>query len=296
MSPVKHTFIETRGFTTHVAQTGSGAPLLLLHGWPEFWATWEPMFERLADRYRLIAPDFRGFGESGNPDPGRSNQAGPDVLADDIAALLDQLGIAKAGFVGHDVGAFAMQRLAIRHPDRVAGLFFFNCATHGVGARWRQPEQINEIWYQTFHQMPFAPAMVGASRDSCRAYLRHFLVHWSHHKDAFDAVLERWVDNFLRPGNLQGGFNWYISQNAARLAVMAGTAPKPPKIAQPARVLWGRHDPVLRSAWIDVVGEYFNNVEASIAEDAGHFVHYEVPDLAAAEIERFFRRIDHRTA
>ena len=89
MPTLKHTFIETRGFTTHVAQCGNGPPLILLHGWPEFWAVWEPMFERLADRYRLIAPDFRGFGESGNPDAGPSDQAGPDVLADDIAALMD---------------------------------------------------------------------------------------------------------------------------------------------------------------------------------------------------------------
>ncbi|MBN9089079.1 MAG: alpha/beta hydrolase [Reyranella sp.] len=294
MTAIKHSVVETRGFRAHVAEAGSGPTLLLLHGWPEFWATWEPMFERLADRYRLIAPDFRGFGESGNPDKGRTDQAGPDVLADDIAALMTALGIATAGFVGHDVGAYVMQRLAINHPDRAAGLFFFNCGTHGVGARWRDPRQINEIWYQTFHQMPFASELVGANRDACRAYFRHFLTHWSYAKDAFDGVLERWVDNFLRPGNLQGGFNWYVSQNAGRLAVMAGTAPKPPRIRQPARVFWGRHDPVLRSDWIEFVPDYFEDVEASIAEDAGHFVHYETPDPAAAEIDRFFRRIGYK--
>ena len=296
MPAIQHSFIETRGFATHVAQCGSGPPLVLLHGWPEIWATWEPMFERLADRYRLIAPDFRGFGESSNPTPERSDQAGPDVLAGDIADVMDALGIARAGFVGHDVGAFVMQRLAIDHPSRVAGLFFFNCATHGIGARFRDTRQINEIWYQAFHQMPFAPALVGASRDTCRAYFSHFLKHWSHRKDAFDGVLERWVDNFLRPGNLQGGFNWYVSQNAGRLAVMAGTAPKPPRIAQPARVFWGRHDPVLRSDWIEFVPDYFADVEAGIAEDAGHFVHHETPDAAAAEIDRFFRRIGYRHA
>ena len=294
MPSIQHSFVETRGFRTHVAQCGEGPPLFLLHGWPEFWATWEPMFERLADRYRLVAPDFRGFGESGTPLPDRNDRSGPDVLAADIDAVMQALGIERAGFVGHDVGAYAMQRLAIDHPRRVAGLFFFNCGTHGVGARWREPSQINEIWYQTFHQMPFAPELVGASRDTCRAYFRHFLTHWSYRKDAFDGVLERWVDNFLRPGNLQGGFNWYVSQNAGRIATMAGTAPKPPKIMQPARVFWGRHDPVLRSAWIEFVPEYFENVEAGIAEDAGHFVHYEIPDAAAAEIDRFYRRIGYR--
>jgi len=294
MTEIKHSYIDVRGFKAHVAETGSGPPLLLLHGWPEFWATWEPMFERLAERYRLIAPDFRGFGESGNPDSGRTDQAGAGVLADDIDALMAALAIDRAGVVGHDVGAFVMQRLALDHPSRVAGLFFFNCATHGVGARFRDPRQINEIWYQTFHQMPFAPQFVGASRETCRTYFHHFLKHWSYRKDAFDPVLERWVDNFLRPGNLQGGFNWYISQNAGRLAVMAGTASKPPKIKQPTRVFWGRHDPVLRSDWIDVVPEYFEDVEASIAEDAGHFVHYETPDPAATEIDRFFTRIGYR--
>jgi pimeloyl-ACP methyl ester carboxylesterase len=294
MPDTRHRFIQTRGFATHVAEAGTGAPLVLLHGWPEFWATWEPMFARLGDRYHLIAPDFRGFGESENPNPGPSDQANGDILADDIVALLDALGLGRVSFVGHDVGTLVMQSLALRHPERVAGLFFFNCATHGVGQRWREPSQINEIWYQTFHQMPYAAALVGASRAACRAHIGHFLRHWSYVKDAFDPVFERWVDNFMRPGNLQGGFNWYISQNPGRLAVMAGTAPKPPKIAAPARVLWGRHDAVLRSAWIDVVGDYFENVEAGIAEDAGHFVHYEAPDLAAAEIDRFFSRIGYR--
>jgi pimeloyl-ACP methyl ester carboxylesterase len=92
----------------------------------------------------------------------------------------------------------------------------------------------------------------------------------------------------MKPGNLQGGFNWYIGQNDGRLAVMAGTAPRPPKIVSPARVLWGRHDPCLKSAWADVVPDYFEQVEIGFAEDCGHFVHYENPDLAAAEIDRFF--------
>src|SRR5260370_36059887 len=126
MSPShKRASIEACGFTTHGAAGGRGPPLVLLHGWPEFWAVWEPMFERLADRYRLIAPDFRGFGESGNPVAGPSDQAGPDVLAADIAALMEGLRIARAGFVRHRFCAYALQRLAVNHPDEAAGLFFF---------------------------------------------------------------------------------------------------------------------------------------------------------------------------
>lgn len=285
---IQHRQIKLDGVRLHVAEAGMGFPLILLHGWPEFWATWEPVMARLEDRFRLIAPDFRGFGESGNPHPEPSDQAGADVLADDILALMDALSLDRAGLVGHDVGAYVMQSLARRHPERVARLLFFNCPTHGVGARWREPDHINQIWYQTFHQMPYAAAIVGASRESCRAHIGHFLRHWAHKKDAFDAVLERWVDNFMRPGNLQGGFNFYISQNAPRLAVMAGAAPRPEIIKAPTRVVWGRHDPILKADWVDALPDAFEDLSVDIAEHCGHFVHYEDPDLAAEEIARFF--------
>jgi len=178
----------------------------------------------------------------------------------------------------------------------VTGLFFFNCATHGVGNRWNEPGHVNQIWYQSFHQMHYAAALVASSRETCRAHIGHFLRHWSHQKDAFDAVLERWLDNFMRPGNMQGGFNWYVGQNAGRLAVMAGTAQRPPRITIPTRVrvLWGRHDPILKSDWADVLDQYFAEIEVSFAEDAGHFVHYECPELAAREIDRFFSGLAQR--
>ena len=69
-----------------------------------------------------------------------------------------------------------------------------------------EPERLNNIWYQSFHQMEMAPALVGASRESCRRYIGHFLKAWSHRKHAFDDQLEAFTDNFLKPGNLAGGF------------------------------------------------------------------------------------------
>ena len=216
MPTTTHTFVETRGFTAHVAQCGNGPPLFLLHGWPEFWATWEPMFERLGDNYRLIAPDFRGFGESGNPTPGRTDQAGADVLADDIAALMDKLGVARAGFVGHDVGGALMQPLARNAAERLAGLFFFDFVYPGIGPRMAEPARLNNIWYQSFHQMPMAPALVGASRDTCKAYIGHFLRHWAWRKDAFHDVIDIFVDNFLKPGNLSN-----IAAQTAVIAIVA---------------------------------------------------------------------------
>ncbi len=104
MKSFEHTTVEANGAKLHVAQGGQGKPLLLLHGWPEFWLTWEPLMRRLAGRYRVIAPDLRGFGDSDKP----SGPFGANDHAADLMALLDQLRIETIGVVGYDVGGAAM--------------------------------------------------------------------------------------------------------------------------------------------------------------------------------------------
>lgn len=284
---IRHAAIAANGARFHVAQMGQGTPLLLLHGWPEFWLTWEPVMQRLADRFTLLAPDLRGFGDSDKP-PG---PYGADGHAADLLAILDALELDRVGVVGHDVGGAVMQVLARQAPQRFTGLFFFDFVHPGIGARMATPDRLNEIWYQSFHQMPFAPALVGASRDTCGAYIGHFLRHWSHRKHAFDDVMEAWIDNFLQPGNLEGGFAWYQGAHAGRIAMMRGDAPMLPKIDLPTCVRWGAHDTVLLAEWIDRLGETFSRLDAALFPGAGHFPHREDPDRAAAEIAAFFSRL-----
>ena len=64
-----------------------------------------------------------------------------------------------------------------------------------------------------------------------------------------------------------------------------------PPIATPTRVLWGGRDPIIKAEWMDRLPEYFTDLEASVASDAGHFVQMEQPELAAEEIRRFFGRV-----
>jgi pimeloyl-ACP methyl ester carboxylesterase len=284
---VEHLKIQANGAAFHVARTGKGPPLLLLHGWPEFWLTWGPVMTRLADRYTLIAPDLRGFGDSDKP----AGSFGPDGHASDMLALLDALAIDKVGVIGHDVGGAAMQPIARKAPERLAGLFFFDFVYPGIGARMGTPDRLNEIWYQSFHQMEFAPALVGASREACRLYIEYFLRHWSHRKDAFDDVLDAFVDNFLKPGNLAGGFAHYRGAHAGRIAMMKGEAPSLPKISVKTCIRWGERDPILLSEWTDRLGETFSDFDLALLPDVGHFPHREDPDRAAAEIAGFFRRI-----
>lgn len=285
---MEHRHIEANGARFHVVCTGDGPPLLLLHGWPEFWLTWEPVMARLADRFTLIAPDLRGFGDSDKPD----GPYGPDQHAQDMAGLLNALQIERAGVVGHDVGGAVMQSLARRAPQRLSGLFFFDFVYPGIGGRMGAPDRLNEIWYQSFHQMQMAPALVGASRENCEIYIGHFLHHWSHRKHAFDDVRDAFTDNFMKPGNLAGGFAHYRAAHAGRVAVMTGEAPDLPPITVPTCVRWAEHDPLFPYAWTDRLGETFTTLDLAMFLGVGHFPHREDPDRAAAEIAAFFTHRD----
>jgi pimeloyl-ACP methyl ester carboxylesterase len=281
---IEHLTVEANGAAFHVARTGQGKPLLLLHGWPEFWLTWEPVMTRLADRFSLIAPDLRGFGDSDKPD----GPYGPDQHTSDMLALMDALGVKRFGVVGHDVGGAVMQPLARTAPERLAGLFFFDFVYPGIGARMGAPDRLNLIWYQSFHQMEMAPALVGATRETCRTYIRHFLKSWSHRKDAFDDVMDPFIDNFLAPGNLAGGFAHYRASHAGRIKMMQGEAPVLPPIAVPTCVRWAEHDPLFPYAWTDRLHETFSNLDLAMFDGVGHFPHREDPDRAAREIATFF--------
>jgi pimeloyl-ACP methyl ester carboxylesterase len=282
-----HRHVDANDITLHYVRHGEGHPLMLLHGWPEFWYVWRKNLPVLAERFDVVAPDLRGFGDSGKPGDPPEDLLGNFV--EDLRALADSLGLERFGVVSHDVGAYVAQGFARRYPERLSGLFFFNCPYPGIGRRWADAESINEIWYQTFNQQPWAASLVGENRKTCETYFRHFLDHWAHEPGLFDEDLHLWVDNFMKPGNLQGGFDWYISTNKSRLDLIRNGPPQLPKIETPTRVRWGESDPILKVRWADRLGDYFSDLDFAPMPEAGHFAHYERPDLANREILDFFQ-------
>lgn len=276
----------------HTLRIGSGFPLLLLHGWPEFCLAWRPVMERLADGFDLIAPDLRGFGDTGKLVAGPDPTATADQHAADVLALADALDIDRFGLVGGDLGAYVTQAICRRVPNRVAGAFYFCTPYPGIGARYGEPGHLIEVWYQYFQQLPWAAELVTSSRRACELYLRHFLDHWSGDNPAvFAAELDIYVDSYLKPGNMQGGFDWYLSSAPNRRKWLDGTLEPPKPITVPTRLLWGRRDPLIKPEWADRLGEYFTNYRIDFA-DAGHYVHVEIPQTAAREIRTFFTGIN----
>ena len=91
----------------------------------------------------------------------------------------------------------------------------------------------------------------------------------------------------MRPGNLQGGFDWYVGVSKFRRRMMQEDGVAMPKVDAPTYLLWGAHDPVLRFEFADKLGDYFTHHTLEKAEEAGHFVHVEVPALANARMRAF---------
>ena len=114
---VRHEWVSAAGLRMHVALAGpdDAPPVLLLHGWPQHWYAWREVISRLADGYRLIVPDLRGFGWSQAPSTGYEKEN----LAADVFALLDALGVQRVTWVGHDWGGFVGQLAALRAPERI---------------------------------------------------------------------------------------------------------------------------------------------------------------------------------
>lgn len=284
-------FAETSELAVHYVRAGEGKPILFLHGWPEFARTWMHNLPVVGERFDVIAPEMRGFGQTISKVARSAQGSPPQLLAKDLKEFVDAIGVRGFGIVAHDVGAFVAQQFALSYPDYVRGLLFFNCGYPGVGKRWGDPANFPETWYQQLHQKDFAAALVGSSREAARIYFRHFLTHWPYQKSVFLPYIEEWVDNFLSPGNLQGGFDWYIGVNRFRARMMREGAVAQPKITQPTHFLWGRHDPVLKYEWTDNLADYFARMELHCAEEAGHFVHFELPELANRHILEFFGRV-----
>ena len=284
------TTVETPELTISYVRAGAGRPVVLLHGWPEWKRTWLHNLPVLADRFDCIAPDLRGFGATRSKVPRPADGSPPQLLAKDLRDLADALGLARFSIVSHDVGSFVAQQFALAWPERVDRLFFFNCAYPGIGQRWGDFRHFPETWYQQLHQKDFAAALIGSSREACRIYFRHFLTHWCRQKQAFAPYLDEWVDNFMAPGNLQGGFDWYIGVSRFRRRLMEQGGLPMPRIQAPTYFLWGAHDPVLKVDFADRLGEYFTDHTLEKAEDAGHFVHFEVPALANERMLAFLGR------
>ena len=254
------------GVSLHYETRGSGTPLLLVAGLASDALSWLPVAEPLASRWRTIAPDNRGVGRTLPQDV----PVDVDTLADDCAALLDDLGVACADVLGHSMGGFVAQRLALRHPDRVGRLVL---VATGDGAGARNVERFFALadrldagedpaaWFRSLFDAIFTrrflsdPAMVGLAL--------------------------RWALEYPFPQSAAGFRRQCEAIAAFDARADAGS------IAHPALVVAGREDVLFPPDRCAAFAGSLPHARSIVIEGAAHAVHTEQPKAFVEAVEGF---------
>jgi pimeloyl-ACP methyl ester carboxylesterase len=284
-APVHYRTIDIDGVSVFYREAGpQNAPtLLLLHGFPSSSRMFNPLFQRLATHYHLIAPDYPGFGNSAAPPPAQFAYTF-DHIAQVVDAFTVKLGLSHYIMYMQDYGGPVGFRLALAHPERVDALIIQNAVAHedGLGPLWNKRR---EFW---------------ANREPNEAALRENLISFNATKlrhlgtspnvDLYDPDL--WMDEFAflsRPGevDIQSDLFYDYRTNVASYPKwQAWLKKKQPRTL----VLWGKYDPSFQVAEAQAYRRDLPNAEIHIL-DAGHFALDEQPDQAAKLIDRFVHQV-----
>src|SRR5438034_8291488 len=201
---------EVEGVNLHYLTAGHGAPVILLHGYAETALMWKPIIPVLADRFRVIAPDLPGIGESSIPADGLDMK----TAAMRIHAVAKSLGVQKARIVGHDIGLMVAYAYAAQFPEETEKLVVMDAFMPGVEC-WEAIYNNPAIWHFRFNG-PTPEALV---RGRERTYFEHFWNNFAADKTRSlpEADRQAYTTAYARPGRMRAAWAYFVSfQQAAR--------------------------------------------------------------------------------
>jgi len=152
---VTHRFVAARGTRFHVAEAGTGDPVLLLHGIAQHWYAWRKVIPELAGEYRLFCLDLRGCGWS----EGTRRGYGTGQQVQDVLAVMDALGLERVRLVGHDSGGWLGFALCLHAPERFSGFVALNI-THPWPGQATLIRTAWRFWYTALWEYPGAGRLV----------------------------------------------------------------------------------------------------------------------------------------
>lgn len=255
-----------------VEEEGAGFPLLLIQGLGQ--SSWVSRFHRsgLASRWRTIAFDNRGTGRSFKPPAPYSIER----HADDAAAVLDALEIERAHVLGHSMGGYIAQTLALRRPDVVRSLVLVGT---GAGAPTHEPvpESTLSAWLANAHLPPdrYARATMHLS----------FAPGWTEaHPERFEELIAARLEHPTPPEA------WRAQYDAATRWIEAGAPVE--EIRAPTLVVHGDADRVVPLSNGRGIASRLPGAELQVVAGAGHYVMLEDPERFNARVAEFLERVE----
>ena len=277
------TRVAVNGIHLHTVMCGppDAQPIVLLHGFPEGWLSWRKVMLSLGTRYRVVAPDLRGYGGSDKP------ASGYDVvtLSDDVDCLMEALGLEQPVLVGHDWGGAVGWIYGHRLGARIKHLVVVNC-THpktllrGI-VRGTEGQTLRSLYMLPLQIPGVAERLLTANHG---ALLTRGMLAMEGAPGAMDrALLDELVSRFKSPADLRGPLTYY---REIALAQVHGPSREALRfiygmpIACPVTVLWGDRD-VLQSQQVARLSDQDAGcpVDFRVLPGVGHFVSLEAPEV-----------------
>jgi len=279
---VTHHWVRVRGIELHYAEAGSGEDVVLcLHGWPQHWYEWRQLMPALAaDGYRVIAPDLRGFGWSEAPADGYEKEN----LADDILALLDELGLERVKLVGHDWGGWIGFLLCLREPQRFERYLALNILPPWTTMRAMAPH-LWRFWYQWLISSPG----IGYQLHRSGKFVPKVLVGGSVRREPWDkATIHAFSDTFTEPARARAAVQMYRVFTLREVPVIARGRYAEARLQVPTKLLFGTGDAALNHNLLAGYERHAKDMQLEKVDGCGHFIVDEMPDLVAERAREFF--------
>jgi len=278
---VTHHWVRARGLDFHYAEAGAGDDVVLcLHGWPQHWYEWRHLMPALADRHRVLALDLRGYGWSDAPPDGYEKEN----LADDVLAVLDELGLERVKLVGHDWGGYVGFLLALRAPQRFERFLALNILPPWTSMRSMAPH----LWRFAYQWMISSPVL-GQRLHTSGKFIPKILVGGSVRREVWDdATVHAFSDTFTQPARAQAAVQTYRSFTLREAPEMARGRYADARLTVPTRLVFGTDDMVLRPDALKGSERHADDMQVELVDDCGHFIADEMPDLVAEHARDFF--------
>ncbi|MDZ7746942.1 MAG: alpha/beta fold hydrolase [Halobacteriales archaeon] len=261
----------------YVADGPETAPLvLLLHGFPDCWYTWRDHIAALADDYRVVAPDLRGYNRSARPSGVAAYRLAR--LRTDVYELIQELGYGTASLVGHDWGGSLALSFARHHPAHVDRLVVANTLDPERLAAQLRGRQLLRSWYSGFFQLPWLPERV-LRADDYRAMRELYRDIGCDETD-----IERYLGAWRREGSLTASVNYYRALGRQTLRHPFGS---PARVVVPTKLLWGTDDIALRPSVLNRLAGGIDDPTVERYEGASHWVHTHQPDRFREDVRAF---------
>jgi len=286
-SSVRHGYAQVGDVRLHYAECGEGERLVvLLHGFPECWYSWRHQLRALGARFRVVAPDMRGYNLSDKPP--RVEDYRVSRLVDDVTGLIRHLGAREAAVVGHDWGAAVAWAVAQYYPDYVWKLAALQVPPPAVWAKNLTLRQLLRSWYMFFFQLPKIPEWLMARDDF--AGLGRTLRATSRPGTFNDADIAVYKSALREPGALTAAVNYYRANLRALLSRRPGRGAytRQERVRVPALFIYGERDFAIIPETVRGVADY---VDAPFREvrlaRANHWVQQEYHAEVSAALSSF---------